>query len=321
MKRGFFLAKLWQTLLTVVLVLVLNYFLFRVMPGDPVRLLVRNPNMGAEALARVRESLGLTGPWYVQFARYVGDMLRGNLGESFVQHKPVVVVVGEKIWPTVLLVGTATVLAAIIGTLVGVVAAAHRGKRIDVWSLTTMLLLYSMPTFWLAIILLMLFCVYWRVLPVAGMVTAGLGLTGLAHWGDVLRHLFLPSVCLALVLVGEYALIMRSSLLDVLSEDYIVTARAKGLSERQVLRGHAVPNAMLPMVTIIAMNLGLVIGGAIQTETVFSWPGLGRLTYDALLSRDYPVLQGIFLLITIAVVGANFLADILYSYLDPRVKP
>ncbi len=321
MKRNFLLAKLGQTSLTVAFVLVINYFLFRVMPGDPVRLLVRNPNMNAEALARVRESLGLTGPWYAQFARYLSDMFRGNLGESFVQHRPVIEVVGDKIWPTVLLVGTATVLSIIIGTLVGVVAAAHRGQRVDVWSLTVMLLLYSMPTFWLAIILLMVFCVYWRALPVAGMVTAGLGLTGLAHVGDVLRHLLLPSVCLALVLVGEYALIMRSSLLDVLSEDYIVTARAKGLPEGRVLREHAVPNAMLPLVTIIAMNLGMVIGGAIQTETVFSWPGLGRLTYDALLSRDYPVLQGIFLLITVAVVGANFLADILYGYLDPRVKP
>jgi len=320
MNRNFLATKLGQTLLTVILVLVLNYFLFRVMPGDPVRLLVRNPNMSTEALARVRESLGLTGPWYAQFARYMEDTLRGNLGDSFVQRKPVLEVVGEKVWPTVLLVGTATVFAIVIGMVVGVVAAARRGTRVDIWSLTLMLLLYSMPTFWLAIILLMLLCVYWRLFPIAGMVTPGLGLTGLAHWGDVLRHLFLPAVSLALVLVGEYALIMRSSLLDVLSEDYIVTARAKGLSERRVLQEHAVPNAMLPMVTIIAMNLGLVIGGAIQTETVFSWPGLGRLTYDALLSRDYPVLQGIFLLITVAVVGANFLADILYGYLDPRVK-
>lgn len=321
MKRSYLLAKLWQTLVTVVSVLVLNYFLFRIMPGDPVRLLVRNPNMGAEALARVRESLGLTGPWYAQFGRYLSDIFHGNLGESFVFHRPVIEVVGEKIWPTILLVGTATILATVIGTVVGVVAAAHRGKRLDVWSLSSMLLLYSMPTFWLGIILLMVFCVYLRVLPVAGMITSGLGLTGLAHWGDVLRHLILPSLCLALVLVGEYALIMRSSLIDVLSEDYIVTARAKGLPERRVLREHAVPNAMLPMVTVIAMNLGFIIGGAIQTETVFSWPGLGLLTYKALLARDYPVLQGIFLLITVAVVGANFLADVLYSYLDPRVKP
>jgi peptide/nickel transport system permease protein len=202
-----------------------------------------------------------------------------------------------------------------------VILAWKRGSRIDIIGLSISLVLYSMPTFWVAIIMVMIFAVYWQIFPLGGMGMPGVFYTSV--WAELAakaRYLFLPTVTFALILVGEYVLIMRSSLLEVMREDYMLTARAKGVSNRELLRKHALPNAMLPVVTLIAINLGFIVGGAIQIETVFSWPGLGRLMYTALTNRDYPVLQGLFLFVTIAVIGANFLADLLYRYLDPRVK-
>ena len=174
-----------------------------------------------------------------------------------------------------------------------------------------------MPTFWLGILLVALFAGILHIAPVAGMISPSLVFAGFARQAaDVLGHLVLPALTLALVLLGEYALVMRNTMIDVLTEDYIVTARAKGLSESEILRRHALPNAMIPMATIIAMSLGFTITGALQVETVFSWPGLGRLMYEALKGRDYPLLQGIFYITSICVVGANFVADILYRYID-----
>jgi peptide/nickel transport system permease protein len=320
-KRGALLRKLLGAALTVLGVLVINYFLFRVMPGDPVSMLVRNPKMTPEALARVKAALGLDRPWYEQFATYMGDLARGDLGDSFIFKKPVLAIIGERVLPTLLLTLVAEALAIAAGMLVGVASAWKRGSKLDVAGLGLTLVAYSMPTFWLGILLVALFAGKLRLFPVSGMISPALVFAPLpARAGDVLAHLVLPSVTLALVLMGEYALIMRNAMIEILTEDYIVTARAKGLSESEVLRRHAMPNAMIPMATIIAMSLGFTITGALQVETVFSWPGLGRLMYEALKGRDYPLLQGIFLVTSVAVVGANLAADILYRYIDPRVR-
>jgi peptide/nickel transport system permease protein len=178
-----------------------------------------------------------------------------------------------------------------------------------------------MPTFWLGMIMVTVFCVNLRLFPTSGMMTPGTGyFTTGQHVADVMVHLVLPVLTMAILLIGEYSLTMRNTLIDVLSEDYITTAKAKGFSNRYVLRKHALPNGMLPMVTLIAINLGLVVGGAIQIEAVFSWPGLGDLMYQALKARDYPLLQGVFLLITVSVVVANFITDLIYRLIDPRVR-
>lgn len=230
-------------------------------------------------------------------------------------------IIAQRILPTLLLVGVATVVAIVGGVLIGINSARRRGTKADVASLSFSLLTYAMPTFWLGIVLIAFFSVYLMWFPVSGMITSAANYP--SYWAnivDVARHLFLPALTLSLVLLGQYVLIMRNSLLDVLTEDYIETARAKGFSEKWIVRRHALPNAMLPMVTIISMNLGFVIAGSIEIETVFSWPGLGRLMYQALMGRDYPLLQGIFLFVSIAVILANLCADILYSYLDPRVQ-
>lgn len=310
-----------QAFITVFIVIVMNFFLFRIMPGDPIRVLIRNPKISADSLERVREQFGLNESRLVQFWIYLRDLFSGEFGSSFNYRQPVMEVIMERVPATVMLIGTATVLSIIIGVLLGVILAWKRGTRIDIAGLSISLILYSMPTFWVAIIMVMIFAVYWKIFPLGGMGMPGVYYTTI--WGQLasnLRYLFLPTITFALILVGEYVLIMRSSLLEVIREDYMLTARAKGVTNRNLLLKHAMPNAMLPVVTLIAINLGFIVGGAIQIETVFSWPGLGRLMYSALTNRDYPVLQGLFLLVTVAVVGANFCADILYRYLDPRVK-
>ena len=284
-------------------------------------MLMRNPSASTEAIQKAKEFFGLDQPWYTQFYIYFKQLLQGDLGLSFMEKKPVLEVVAAKLIPTLLLVGIATTLAIVIGAFLGILAAWKRGTKLDILSLTFSLITYSMPTFWLGIVLISIFSVYLQIFPTTGMVTPGAVFSNsFQKTLDIIEHLFLPVLTLTLILVGQFVLIMRNSLLDVLTEDFITTARAKGFSEKFVLKRHAVPNAMLPMVTIVAINLGFMIAGAIQIETVFSWPGIGRLMYEALTNRDYPLLQGIFLIISISVVLANLIADIFYGYLDPRVK-
>lgn len=291
------------------------------MPGDPLSTIMRNPSASDQAVEKTKEMFGLNQPWYVQLYLYFKQLLHGDLGMSFMFKQPVIEVIAEKLFPTILLVGLATVIAIFVGIYIGIIAAARRGKKVDVISLTISLLTYSMPTFWLGIVLIIFFSVSLNLFPTSGMITPGeVFPNSFSKLLDISQHLFLPALTLSLVLIGQFVLIMRNSLLDVFTEDYITTAKAKGFSEKLIIKKHAVPNAMLPMVTIIAINLGFMIAGAIQIETVFSWPGLGRLMYEALNNRDYPLLQGIFLIVSICVVLANLMADVIYGYLDPRIK-
>jgi peptide/nickel transport system permease protein len=254
----------------------------------------------------------------------VRDTLQGDLGISYKFRRPVSEVIGERIWPTVLLLGLSTMLSTVIGLWVGIQGAWRRGSVFDRLSLGASLALYAMPEFWLGILLLIAFGVgvgsFPGMFPTGGMSTPGTDVTSPAGVVDVARHLFLPCLTLTLAYIAEYALVMRSSLLDELGEEYLTTARAKGLRDALVLRRHAVPNALLPTTTLIFLNLGFVVSGAITIETVYSWPGLGLLSYEALRTPDYPLLQGVFLLFSAAVILANVIADLLYAYLDPRVR-
>jgi len=320
-KKKYILKKTIYALITIFLIIVFNYFLFRILPGDPLSMLMRNPKASPEMVEAVRALYGLNDPWYTQFFKYLTDMLHGDLGVSFKFKAPVTDVIIPRILPTIVLLGIAEVIAIILGIFLGIIAAWKRGSRIDVGTLSFSLITYSMPVFWLAMIFVSIFSVGLHLFPVAGMQTPGMFFAdSFTLFMDKAHHLILPAFTMGIMLIGEYALTMRNSLIDVLSEDYILTAKAKGFGERYVLKNHAVPNAMLPMITLITMNLGLVIGGAIQIETVFSWPGLGSLMYEALKARDYPLLQGVFLLVTVTVVVANYITDIMYSYIDPRVK-
>ena len=241
-------------------------------------------------------------------------------GISYHSKRPVADLLLERLWNTVLLVGVGQILSIVIGIVIGVVAAWKVRTSVDYGALIGGLVAWSLPTFWLGIILLMLGSRHFN-LPIGGKMTPGV--TYANAWEqmlDVARHMILPTLTFTIVFVGEYLLIMRSTMVDVLSEDYVLTAKAKGLNNYQILKGHALRNSMLPMVTIIALNLGFTVAGAIQIEAVFSWPGLGQTIFEAVNRRDYPVLQGAFLIIAVAVVFANLIADLLYSYLDPRVR-
>lgn len=328
------LRKALFALLTLAVVIVFNFYLFRILPGDPVRLLFRSPRITQEVQDRLRAQFGLDKPVWLdsdalargdfstaldsQFTAYLRSLTTGNLGFSFVNRQDVSELLGQRVWQTVVLVLGGQVLAILIGSFFGLVAAWKRGTMIDAAVLVVGLITWALPTFFFGIILVILARGF---LPVGGMITPGLAQPGtLDYWLDVGRHLILPTVTLAVVNASSYLLIMRSTVLDVLSEPYILTARAKGMSDTAVLRDHAIKNAMLPMVTLVALTLGYTVSGAIQVETVFSWPGIGRLIYESIGKQDYPVLQGAFLLIAVSVILANFAADVLYTVLDPRVK-
>ncbi len=341
MQRSTFLAsKLVWAAFTILFVIVLNFFLFRILPGDPARAGVRDPRLTAEAQQALRVRFGLdkpvincfeslnplrlgdcaVNPLDTQFFIYAGNLLRGEFGISYHTNRPVVEMLGERLWNTLLLIGAGQILAIVLGMALGVVAAWKARTPVDYGALGFSLLAWSLPTFWLGIILLFWGSTYLG-LPVGGKYTPGMSYTnGWEQFIDLARHLFLPSLTYTIVFLGEYMLIMRSTLVDVLSEDYVLTAKAKGLNHFQILKDHALKNAMLPMVTIIALNLGFTVAGAVQIETVFSWPGLGNAIYEAVNRRDYPMLQGAFLLLAISVIVANLIADLLYGYLDPRVQ-
>jgi peptide/nickel transport system permease protein len=335
MQRGSYIVrKIGFALVTLVAVAVFNFLLFRILPGDPVKLIIHSPRMTREAQERIRVSFGLDKPVWLdlerleegdirgafdtQFTAYLRNLLRGDLGISFKYRRDVSEMLRERVWRTVVLVLGGDLFAILIGMATGLVAAWRRGSRLDTSILVGALFSWGLPTFFLGIILLMLAR---GRLPIAGMAEPGLKpADGLTYWLDVGKHLILPTVTMAIVYTSEYILIMRSSVMEVLSEDFVLTAKAKGLPTLRILRDHALKNAMLPMVTMIALTLGYTVGGAIQVETVFTWPGIGRLMYEAVQNRDYPVLQGAFLLLAVSVIIANLLADLLYSILDPRVK-
>ena len=305
---------------TVLFVLVLNFFMFRILPGDPERVLLRDSRASPSVLDEVRAEMGLDRPLGAQFVDYIGDTFRGELGLSYLSSQPVKEVIGSAVWPTILLLGVATVGATGIGIALGTYGGWRRGTAKDTTTLGFSLVTYAMPEFWLGMLLLLLFSVTLGWLPTSFMSTPGLSEAPLStQFWDTLRHLFLPAITLILALLGEYALIMRSSVIEVMNEDFVTTARAKGMREALVLRKHVVPNALLPVVTLAALNLGFIVSGAITVETVFSWPGLGSLTYDAINANDYPLLQGLFLLFSAAVIFANLAADLLLGVLDPRV--
>jgi peptide/nickel transport system permease protein len=312
--------KLGSATVTLAFVLVFNFFLFRVLPADPARNLARGGTLTASQMAAINRTFGIGLPLPQQFWNYLVQTFHGNLGQSFENQLPVSQLIGQAIWPTVLLVGSSTVLSTVIGVWVGIRGGWRRGSRFDRISTGVNNTLYAMPDFWLGMVLLIAFASHWALFPAGGMHNPVGGGTGLASLGDLLWHLALPAIVLTLVYLAEYSLVMRSSLIDELGNDYLQTARAKGLRDSMVRRKHAVPNALLPSITLIMLNLGFVISGAITTETVFSWPGLGLLTYHALNYPDYPVLEGAFLLFSAAVIGANLIADLLLTVLDPRVR-
>lgn len=318
--RRYLGKRLVGVFFTLLLVLAFNFFMIRVI-GDPVRLLVHaGLHIDAEEQQQLRDEFGLGDPLPQQFVNYVGDTMRGELGVSYTSGKAVTEVIGSRLWPTILLVGMGTLLATLLGMLAGIRGAWRRGSAFDSTTLLGSLVLYSVPEGWLGMILVVTFASTLGWFPVGGYASVGSGETGFAHVVDVVEHLFLPVLTLTLAYVGQYVIIMRSSLLDVMGEEYLTLARAKGVPDRYVRRRHAVPNALLPTLTIVFLNIGFVLGGSVIVESVFSWPGVGRLMFESIEQLDFPVLQGIFLLTSTAVILLNLVADIVVAYVDPRIR-
>ncbi len=313
--------KLTYLVLTVLAVLATNFVIFHLMPGDPVTHIARGQHLDAAAIARLRAYYGLDDPLSSQFAEYVGHLMHGELGYSYTYQSAVGPIVLKALGNTLILVTVSTLLVIVLGVIIGVFAGSRRGTRTDGAVVIGSLTFWSLPTFWVGMLLIFVFAVTLGWLPIAGMFTAdALYPTVFTQLSDLARHLVLPTIAMVLVDIAQFVLITRSSLLATLSEDYMTTAKAKGLHPRRVLWRHGVRNALLPVVTATTLYSSAVVGGTIQVETVFSWPGMGQLIYLSVLRRDYPVMEACFLIFAVVVVLANFASDLVYRRLDPRVR-
>ncbi len=317
-------SKLLGAAGSLLFVLVVNFLLFRVLPGDPARTLGRGRFRTPEQLEAFRRTYGLDESLPQQFLTFLKNTFTGELGISLRYRTPVAELIADRIWPTLLLVGVSTLLAAVIGVYLGIISGWNRGRRVDKVTTSTTLTLYSMPEWWLGLLLIATLAVgfgpFVGIFPTGGLHSVDAVPGTLAYVADTAWHLVLPVLTLALAYLAEYSLIMRSSLVDELGEDYLVTARAKGLRDVDVRRKHAVRNALLPTTTVVALNIGFVVSGAITIETIFSIPGLGLLASEALALPDFWVLQGTFLIAAGAVILANLVANLVYGLLDPRVR-
>ncbi|MGD0555071.1 MAG: ABC transporter permease [Streptosporangiaceae bacterium] len=317
--------KIGGAVVSFAVLLVIGFVIFSLIPANPLETLTRGRAVSAAQLAFLRQELGLNQPVLERFWSFAWNTLHGNLGYSWQFQTPVATLIGQRLWPTLLLTGSAMIVSLIAGLWLGVRSGWRPGSPLDRVATGVSLTFWSVPTFWLGLILLSLLAVgvgpVPALFPAGGMSTPGTpGGLAPSHILDVARHLVLPCLTLSLVIFAQYVTIMRSSVIDELGSPYLLTARAKGLRDAQVRRDHAVPNALLPTVTVIFLQLGGLVTGAITVETVFSWPGLGYLTYQALQIPDLPLLEGTFIVFSASVIVMNTLADIVYRYLDPRVR-
>jgi ABC-type dipeptide/oligopeptide/nickel transport system permease component len=311
-KRGFF------ALVTVFVAITINFFLFRVLPGTAVTDLARVPSSTSKLRHALTVQFGLDKPKWEQYLIYIRELAHGNMGVSFATQQPVSHLLLADLKNTIPMVTIGTIASIVVGVVTGVLSAWRRGSPPDHVSTNLAIFFYAFPTQWLGLMLLILFA---GILPSAGMTNPFLFSVEpfWQHVGDIATHLILPAATLMLTAYGSYTLVVRSSLLETLGEDYVLTARAKGLPVRRIVWRHAVRNALLPMVTLIALDFGYIVGGALLIEVIFSWPGIGDAMYQAVVQRDYPMLQGGFLILTVSVIVLNFLSDLVYFRLDPRI--
>lgn len=316
-KRQRFILRRAGTAVVIALVATLfSFVLFRALPGDAVTNIAQSPRITPEVQAALRHNFGLDKPLWTQYVLYVRELAKGNLGVSFVDAQPVRERITEAAKNTIPMALLGTTIGIILGTIIGVNAAYRQGSARDRVITGSAMVLYSLPVQWVGLLMLVWFA---GVLPTSGTHDPYL-IAG--FWGtlqDRLAHMLLPSTCVALLLFGSFALVVRSSQLEALGDDHVLTARAKGYRNRRIVWREAFRSAMLPLVSLSTLTLGFLIGGGILVETVFGWPGVGRLTVQAVGARDYPLLQGTFLVITLSVVAFNFLGDVLHAILDPRV--
>ncbi len=314
------LGRLVQAIPLLLGVVVVNFTLIQLAPGDPATILIGDYPAPPEYLEQVRREFGLDRPIPEQLVSYVGQIARGNFGYSFANRQPVIELIGARVWATLQLTVTALVIASILGVLLGLLAARARGTPVDVGTQVVSLFGYSIPEFWLGQLLIVVFAVGLGWLPSQGNRSVRAPAEGWAAFTDGLRYLILPALALSVRYLALISRMTRASLLEVLGSDFILAARSRGAPERTVLFVHALRNAAAPIVTVIGYNVGFVLAGSALIETVFGWPGIGRLLFDSISRRDYPVMTAILLLISASVVVVNLITDLLYAAIDPRVR-
>jgi peptide/nickel transport system permease protein len=316
----FVIRRTLQIIPVVLAIAALNFLLLHLAPGDAADIIAaQSGGASAEFTAELRRSFGLDLPLYQQFFVYIGRLLTFDLGFSNVQHRPVFDLIAERVPATLLLMVVSIGFALLIGVALGIISAMRHRSWIDSVVSVIALLVYATPQFWLGLMLIVLFSIMFGTLPSGGMMTIATDMSVWERAVDIGRHLILPSITLALFYVAVYARLMRASMLEVYTFDFVTTARAKGLSETRVGLVHAASNALLPVITLAGVQVGHLLGGSILIETVFGWPGLGRLVFDALLQRDLNLLLGILFISSVVVVLANLVVDLLYGFLDPRI--
>ena len=317
--RNYILRRSVQAIPLIFGVIILNFTLIHLAPGD-IALIMAGEDAAPEYVEALRTKFGLDKPIPEQLMIYISNILKGDFGYSFANRQPVVKVILERVPATVLLISCSMLFSIFIGILLGVNASKSPYSRADNATTVGSLLGFSIPNFWLGIMLMLVFSLTLGIFPVQGMYTVGVEMSGIERLIDIAWHLVLPALVLGTARTARYARMTRASMLDVMDQDYIITARAKGCNGRLVLFDHALKNALLPVVTMIGLNFGSIITGATLTETVFAWPGIGRLMKDSIFRRDYPVLMGLFIMVSISIIIATILTDILYAYLDPRIR-
>jgi len=316
-----FASRLVKAAAILIAIVVMNFFLVHAAPGDPAMVMAGEAGAADEKfVTQLREQFGLDRPLYEQLGTYVGKVVQGDLGFSYRQQRPVWDILAERLPATLVLTLTAFVLALAAGVALGTLAAITVGTWADSAITVVALLAYATPIYWIGLMLSLFFSIQLGWLPAFGYETIGAGYTGLAHVADVAVHLILPVITLALFYMASYARLTRASMLEVRSLDFVKTAKAKGLTQGRIVTRHVLRNAILPVITVAGIQAGQLVGGSILIETVFAWPGIGRLAFEAVLQRDYQVLLGIFLVTSVMVILFNILTDILYGLVDPRIQ-
>ena len=311
----FLLNRLWQSIVLLVLVSIIGFFVLNLIPGGPMAQYALDPGMTQDDIDRLKAQMGLDRPLWQQYLDWAWRLLQGDWGKSFRDGVPVLDVIGRHLFATLLLMGTSTAISMALGTWVGILGATRRYSVFDYAATIGAMVALSIPTFWFGLVGIYLFSLKLGWLPAGNMYTIGD-----QSVLDYLHHLILPSLVLSLVHVASWSRFMRSATLDVINQDFVKTARAKGLRESRVLMKHVVGNALLPMITLAGMQLPTLLGGALVTETVFTWPGMGRLFLDSLGYSDYPVVMGLLMLSAILTIIGNLMADIVTAMVDPRIR-
>lgn len=311
----YLLGRLWQSLILLVIVSMIGFAVLNLAPGGPLSQYALTPGMTQEALDRLAEQMGLNRPLPVQYADWLWKLLQGDWGRSYRDNQPVLSIIGRHLPATLLLMGSSTLLSILIGTWIGIKGATKRYSAFDYAATVGAMVALSIPTFWFGLVAIYVFALWLKWLPAGNMYTIGDG-----SFSDYAVHLIMPCLVLALVNVAIWSRYMRTATLEVINQDFVRTAKAKGLTERRVLMKHVVGNALLPMITLAGLQLPSILGGALVTETVFTWPGMGRLFLDSLGYSDYPVVMGLLMFSAILVLAGNLIADLLTAFVDPRIR-